>query len=86
MERKEIIELAKKNGMVEFVPIGSNALWEQIEKFVTIAVEEEREACAKVCEDKDAVWKKAGLWRVNHEYKECADAIRARALADRGEA
>jgi hypothetical protein len=51
MERKEIIELAKKNGMVNFIPVGSNALWEQIEKFVTIAIEEEREACAKVCDD-----------------------------------
>jgi hypothetical protein len=79
MERKEIIELAKKNGMVEFVPIGSNALWEQIEKFVTLAVEEEREACARVCDEAS----KAGS---NVAYV-LAEAIRARSGAtSRGEA
>jgi hypothetical protein len=51
---------------------------EMLEAFAKLVAAKEREACAKVCEDKDAVWKKAGLWRVNHEYKECADAIRAR--------
>jgi hypothetical protein len=42
MTRHEIIALAKKNGMTEFVPVGTNAQWVQIETFVTMAVEETR--------------------------------------------
>ena len=76
MERKAIIELSKDKGMTEFVPVGSNALWEQIEKFVSFAIEAEREACAKLCEN---------LFQAERPYeiyaeasKDCADAIRAR--------
>jgi hypothetical protein len=42
MTRHEIIALAKKNGMNEFVPVGTNAQWVQIETFVTMAIEETR--------------------------------------------
>lgn len=42
MNRHEIIALAKKNGMTEFVPVGTNAQWVQIETFVTMAIEETR--------------------------------------------
>jgi hypothetical protein len=42
MTRHDIIALAKKNGMTEFVPVGTNAQWVQIETFVTMAIEETR--------------------------------------------
>ena len=86
MKRKEIIELAKKNGMTEFVPVGKNALWEQIEVWVTMAIEEEREACAKVCE---AGINNATDWDSSAWDQACENrsyAIRSRAQADRGQA
>lgn len=77
MDRKEIIELAKKNGMVDFIPVGSNALWEQIEKFVTIAIKHEREACAEEAECIEAWY---------DDSRGIAKAIRARSSAtSRGE-
>jgi hypothetical protein len=45
------------------------------------AVLEEREACAKVCEEREQAWRKAGLWGKHPEYEECAIAIRARGKA-----
>ena len=41
------------------------------------AVKQEREACAKICERIDESWRKAGFCN-QLEYKECANAIRAR--------
>jgi len=84
MERKEIIDLARKNGMTDFVPVGSNALWEQIEKFVTIAIENERETCAKLCYELGA--KDDSFYAEFSRSEDCAEAIRARAQADGGEA
>ena len=84
MDRKEIIELAKKNGMVDFIPVGSNALWEQIEKFVTIAVKDEREKCANVCVDLAADYVSAG--HPANEISARAVAIGATRIRARGEA
>lgn len=47
-------------------------------RFTKLVAEHEREACAKICDDKDEIWRKAGLWNPTNEYKECAAAIRAR--------
>jgi hypothetical protein len=41
-------------------------------RFHAIAVAEEREACAKVCDAR------VGIWIIPAGPKECADAIRAR--------
>ena len=57
-----------------------------VDKAVASAIEKEREACAKRCEELEKAWVNAGLWKVTHEYKECSAAIRARAQADKGEA
>jgi hypothetical protein len=78
MKRKEIIELAKKNGMTEFVPVGKNDLWAQIEVWVTMAVEEEREACAKVCDVAATYQKKYLNTHAQGVAIGCAIAIRAR--------
>ncbi len=45
------------------------------------AVKAEREACAKVCEDREEAWRKAGFWGNHHEFREMAFAIRARGNA-----
>jgi hypothetical protein len=81
MTQDEIIEMARQTGDATKDARGRESFDFDsygLEAFAKLVAAKEREACAKVCEDKDAVWKKAGLWRVNHEYKECADAIRAR--------
>ena len=67
MTMKEYLQLfhrAKVN-LVAFKPIFHCD--EELRNMVEMAVEEEREACAKVCET-----------FYNHEAKDCAEAIRAR--------
>jgi hypothetical protein len=64
---KEYLQLfhrAKVN-LVAFKPIFHCD--EELRNMVEMAVEEEREACAKMCET-----------FYNHEAKDCAEAIRAR--------
>ena len=67
MTMKEYLQLfhrAKVN-LVAFKPIFHCD--EELRNMVEMAVEEEREACAKMCET-----------FYNHEAKDCAEAIRAR--------
>jgi hypothetical protein len=87
MERKEIIDLARKNGMTEFVTVGSNALWEQIEKFVTIAIGAEREACAVIAEEWFCGCGRGNCPEGDRRAHDIADSIRARGETTlRGEA
>jgi hypothetical protein len=46
--------------------------------FAEYVAEAEREACAKVCEEKAKAWKAAGYFGSTADYGECAAAIRAR--------
>jgi len=92
MEKNEIIEMARQAGFTEINFYGNKVgtsvtkCLEAFAKLVAsaasdVATAKEREACAKVCDRKDEAWKKAGLWNQSFEYKECADAIRARGEA-----
>ena len=47
-------------------------------KRIDDAVKAEREACAKVCEDREEAWRKAGFFKDVHEFREMAFYIRAR--------
>lgn len=80
MTQDEIIEMARHAG------IDHHKLWNDdgtnnLEAFAKLVAAKEREACAKVCDKKDEIWAKAGLWNPTGEYKECAAAIRARGEA-----
>ena len=72
MTQDEIIEMAKQAGCPR-----ENAFvnFDILEEFAKLVAAKEREACAKVCEKDDSM-----------RWSGAADAIRARALADRGEA
>ena len=69
MSRDEIIRMAREACDPDKVDAWKNGFWtltqEELECFATLVAEAEREACAKVCEQK---WGAA----------ECAEAIRAR--------
>jgi hypothetical protein len=64
MDRENIIRMAREAG------IGPVYGYESIERFAALVAAVERNACAKVCEDRE----RANLYGV----KECAAAIRAR--------
>lgn len=80
MTQDEIIKMAKQAGCLEKHQV-FYFVSHELEAFAKLIAEREREACAKICDDKDEIWKKAGLWNPTNEYKECADAIRARGQA-----
>ena len=62
MTRDEIDELMKENGIV--------VVGEAVYALVQLVIEREREACAKLCDERE----KPNLYGV----RECAEAIRAR--------
>jgi hypothetical protein len=85
MTQDEIIEMAKQAGASRFfskdsVELGLTST-AKIEAFAKLVAAKEREACAKVCEEREQLWKKAGLWGKHVEYEESAIAIRARGEA-----
>ena len=69
MSRDEIIRMAREACDPDKVDAWKNGFWtltqEELERFAALVAAAEREACAKVCEQK---WGAA----------ECAEAIRAR--------
>ena len=66
MTHDDIIKLAQKAGVTE-EEFGLGVSWGDLERFAALVASEEREACAKVCEEPG--WNAAN-W--------CAKAIRAR--------
>jgi hypothetical protein len=68
---RSTIEMAREVGFA--VGLGSPAL-EKFERLIAMARADEREACAKVCEDLD--WSRDSTWEV--ATLDCAEAIRAR--------
>lgn len=61
--------------IVEMKWFVDSGLLKRIERVVQIAVKEEREACAKLCEETTASWSQSDY---NHGCVDCAKAIRAR--------
>lgn len=74
MTQDEVIEMAKDAGF-------DGVILEMIAHTYKLGAENEREACAKVCEDREEAWRKAGFWGTHHEFREMAFAIRARGEA-----
>jgi hypothetical protein len=78
VDREDIIKMAKEAG-IEFYPSPTNdvrfCLFKNLERFAALVAAAEREACAKVCEERQEVFQKyytKGLAAM------CAEAIRAR--------
>ena len=73
MTREDIIRMAKEAGFNPVSYMGANL--ESFERFAALVAAHEREACAKVCEERQEVFQKyytKGLAAM------CAEAIRAR--------
>jgi len=69
MTRDEILEMAREAGLpLAWVSEEGVLRWSELERFAALVVAAEREACAKVCEDKNTLL----------AWPTCADAIRAR--------
>ena len=72
---KTVAEMAVEAGIVRWWDSGNDqreVLQEHLERLVELARADEREACAKLCEEH---------WRHNGNAMNCADAIRARGQA-----
>jgi hypothetical protein len=69
MTREDIIKMAREAKMPFYFRTGEIDNIEAVEKFARLVAEEEREACAKVCED---------LIGTRAMARHCADEIRAR--------
>lgn len=80
MTRDDTIRMALEAGIpaAKYPSLISNADWEALERFFHAAyaagVNAEREACAKVCDDRDM----GDCNREDMEARACAAAIRAR--------
>ena len=71
---KTIIEMAREAGLLYHIPFPSDShVAVALHRFANLARADEREACAKVCEDLGMATN--GMYERNHE---CATAIRAR--------
>lgn len=84
MTQEDIIKLAREAGLAEGIADGLNGEWkaerEFLERFAALVAAAEREACAKVCDEKVDAEYKTG--KVDHNEmawtQACAIAIRAR--------
>ena len=74
--KEDIISMAREAGFVsaEYWPDDFKGLASCVERFAELVRADEREACAKVCEDLDA-------WNMDDPGSTAAEAIRARGQA-----
>ena len=79
MTQDEIIEMAQKCGLVGMRPHLDGIYIESLLAFAKLVAEAEREACAKVAEDMDAMT--LALLNVTRQPIAIAAAIRARGQA-----
>jgi hypothetical protein len=89
MTQDEIIEQAKRAGIkrrtdVFFSEYCDGICFDDLEAFAKLVAEKEREACAKVCDDRVIAYQYAtDVWAQEHidEARHLAKAIRARGQA-----
>jgi hypothetical protein len=67
----------------ELAALSEDGEYFDIYVFASLVQEEEREACARVCEAREEQWRKAGFFKDVHEFREMAFAIRARGKSDK---
>jgi hypothetical protein len=70
---RDTIEMAQATLMRDKIGFWAASV-EQLQEFADLVRADEREACAKVCEDLD--WSRDSTWEV--ATLDCAEAIRAR--------
>ena len=77
MTQDEIIEMWKNSGDLEILGMP----YSKIEAFAKLVAKKEREACAKVCDDKHDTWRWDDEADSASGPRDCAEAIRARGQA-----
>ena len=81
MTKEEIIEMAKQVKLPYDYVTGEIMWLDSIEQFAKLIAEKEREACAKLCDDRTTAYQYAtDSWAQEHinEAKHLSQAIRAR--------
>ena len=94
IDKDEVLKMARQSGFLygkmgpldmPFVTAIGHTFTVELEIFAKlvadVATAKEREACAKVCEDREEQWRKAGFFKDVHEFREMAFYIRARGEA-----
>jgi hypothetical protein len=77
MTRDDIIKMAREAGaMFDHMTWVERDLAPVFERFAELVTAKEREACAKVCDNR--ITNEAGMQREDYENRQCAAAIRAR--------
>jgi len=79
MTRDDVIRMAREADLLVTTPISEDSVFvADLERFAALVAAQEREACAKVCDDQhDKARTSTGAARANA----CAAAIRARGQA-----
>ena len=75
MAQEDIVKMARKAGIAKY-GLGWTCWEGQLEAFAALVAAAEREACAKVCDNR--ITNEAGMQREDYENRQCAAAIRAR--------
>ena len=80
MEREQVIRMAREAGLVIKDKINGGTVVSHIgiEPFAALVAAAEREACAKVCDDKHDTWRWDDEPDSASGPRDCAAAIRAR--------
>jgi hypothetical protein len=80
MDKETVIRLANESGIKGPAPARQGfkmyASPQRLEAFAALVAAAEREACAKVCDNR--ITNEAGMQREDYENRQCAAAIRAR--------
>lgn len=75
MAQEDIVKMARKAGIAKY-GLGWTCWEGQLEAFAALVAAAEREACAKVCDNR--ITNEAGMQREDYENRQCAAAIRSR--------
>jgi len=78
MTQDEIIEMAQECGLIGMRPHLDGIYSEALVAFAKLVAAKEREACAKVCDDKHDTWRWDNEPDSASGPRDCAAAIRAR--------
>ena len=73
--KRQVVEMAREAGICTWLKPPEDVT-ERLERFAELVRADEREACAKVCEERIEFWQRDDGRRYEDEY--CAAAIRAR--------
>jgi len=81
MTQDEIIEMARRAGVDMSLGEHWSFFIEELEAFAKLVAAKEREACAKLCDDKHHTWRWDDEPNSSSGPRDCAAAIRARGEA-----